>query len=544
MPRRAKKPLNQTAIAAANTVVHKQTEPPGRRLHPSSSEDANLRDQWMDAYIAAGGELEGKNLRRKPPAAPVEPCPRGALVVIVKDANGTPVQDVDVTVSALGAKRTSKDGIADYGRITAGTYSVKAKKTGHTPKRNGSRGEDFKTGITVTDGSKMTVNLVQHPVCANASFFEGSKTLGNYFGFDHKTNIVTRLGTDEYWLPTPARGALTMPTDKETRDGGRWVSVAVGEETEVEINFAFQGTDCIPCIANSTFEITSATIADVVTTNITAQKASFKIKGKAEGEASLKVVCDGKDIGWFHIWCENEAALKVDVVNLITNRAPTNTFSLSSLRAAFNEIYRQAVIKIDMISLGSVDLTGNTALATTENSGYPAAGKFLAKTGSPRPYDSKGSILNALDIAASAILSSRTTGTLPRIGAYRIYRYIPTVGAAIGGTVLGIGASPAFAFMADSAHARNSMAHEFGHCLGLKHPSDGSSGSQYAAHNRSTLNQAVAGFAATNTEPASSPANAKSNVMANDPTNLMGYWSDKANRKPIRYHQWKTCSRS
>jgi hypothetical protein len=32
--------------------------------------------------------------------------------------------------------------------------------------------------------------------------------------------------------------------------------------------------------------------------------------------------------------------------------------------------------------------------------------------------------------------------------------------------------------------------------------------------------------------------------MANDPTNLMGYWSDRPNRKPLRYHQWKAASRS
>jgi hypothetical protein len=33
-------------------------------------------------------------------------------------------------------------------------------------------------------------------------------------------------------------------------------------------------------------------------------------------------------------------------------------------------------------------------------------------------------------------------------------------------------------------------------------------------------------------------------VLGNDPTNLMGYWSDRPNRKRLRYNQWKTISRS
>jgi len=529
--RKALKKLNKSSVDAANKAQ-------------STCDTYAERKNWMDKYIGAGGAWECVCPKEKKPSNPKESCPLGELIVLVKDADGIPVIDVDVTAGALGAKKTNKDGIADYGKVGAGVYTVKAKKAGHSPKRNDPEDGDSKTGVTVAAGSKTTVNLVQHPICANVSFFEGSTTRANYFGFDHKTNLVATPGSDEYWLPTPARGSLTLPTNRQTRDGGRWVSVAVGKETEVEINFAFKTTECIPCISNSRYEVVPATIAEVVTTNVTSKKAVFKIKGKAEGEASLKVICDGKDIGWFHIWCKNEATLKVDVVNLITNRAPVNAFSIASLKTAFNEIYSQAAIKIDMIDLGNVDLTGNATLATTESAGYPSTGKFLAKTGSPRPYDSKATVLNALDVAASAVLSARTTAPLARAGAYRIYRYIPTGGAAIGGTVLGIGSSPAFAFIADSAAARNSMAHEFGHCLGLKHPSDGSSGSQFAIHNRSSCNQAVPAYTATNTEPATSSASAKSNIMAKDPTNLMGYWSDKANRKPIRYHQWVACNRS
>ena len=197
-----------------------------------------------------------------------------------------------------------------------------------------------------------------------------------------------------------------------------------------------------------------------------------------------------------------------------------------------------------MRDLGNIDLTGNAPLAAIESSGYPATGQFLAKSGTPQPYASKGAVLNALHAAATTSLAARTTAPLARNGAYRLYWYVPTVGCSILGTVLGIGSRVGFGFAADSTTARNSCAHEFGHSLNLRHPSDGSSGPQFAAHNRSTLNAAVPAYAATNTEPSSAADTASSNVMANDPTNLMGYWDDRPNRKPLRYHQWKAASRS
>jgi type VI secretion system secreted protein VgrG len=72
--RRAKRPFNQAAIASANDAVANLTTPPGRPLDPHSSEDAALRKKWMDAYAAAGGEVE-----TVPPGDPSTsvktPCP-------------------------------------------------------------------------------------------------------------------------------------------------------------------------------------------------------------------------------------------------------------------------------------------------------------------------------------------------------------------------------------------------------------------------------------------------------------------------------------
>ncbi len=296
------------------------------------------------------------------------------LLVNVKDADGKPVEGATVTAGALGTKKTDKNGVADYGKVTPGTYDVTAEKSAHAPKRNDTAPKkDEKKAVSVPDGKKTVVDLVQHPQCANVAFFEGSSPRAKYFGFDHKTNIIAAVN-GEYWKPVPDKGTLTMPGSKFVRNASRWVSVAIGEETEVEINFDFKGGECIPCIANSKFEVVPATIADVVTTSVTAKKAKFSIRGKAAGEASLKVLCDGKDIGWFHIWCEAKKTLRLDVACIITARAPATAYNMAALRAHFNDIYRQAVLEVDMRDLGNIDLTGNAPLAAIESSGYPATG--------------------------------------------------------------------------------------------------------------------------------------------------------------------------
>jgi hypothetical protein len=145
------------------------------------------------------------------------------LVVEVKDEDGDPVCDVAVDACDWGVRQTGEDGTADYGKVPAGTHLVTARKAGHGPARNQPEGQDFEEDVTVTDGSTTTVALVQHPLCANVSFCEGPTTRSKYFGFDHKTNLVATPGTDEYWLPTRAAGSLSLPGNKQTRDGARLI---------------------------------------------------------------------------------------------------------------------------------------------------------------------------------------------------------------------------------------------------------------------------------------------------------------------------------
>jgi hypothetical protein len=67
--RRAKLPLNPAAVRIANARA-------GRKLSPTDPADAHRRRQWMDDYLAAGGQVEGSDsLSSSPPlVTPIVPC--------------------------------------------------------------------------------------------------------------------------------------------------------------------------------------------------------------------------------------------------------------------------------------------------------------------------------------------------------------------------------------------------------------------------------------------------------------------------------------
>jgi len=64
------KEKNKKAVAAANAAVADRTG--GRPINPDETE---LREAWMDAYIAAGGEYEEVKPRGRKPSGTSPSCP-------------------------------------------------------------------------------------------------------------------------------------------------------------------------------------------------------------------------------------------------------------------------------------------------------------------------------------------------------------------------------------------------------------------------------------------------------------------------------------
>ena len=574
-------PLNGIASSQADDVFfcrHPEMAPGGQRqpLHATSSEHANMREEWVLLYedILAHNEDGSrpfpacaasdhthhspdcphcsepeepgvpKVLPEDPPAGPdppapdpnpvepVIPCDSARLTVKVTDEDEFPIEGADTYAGELGTKVTDANGIANYGEVSPGTYHIAATKPGHAPARNDPEGYDDAPDTAVPANQTTVVELIQHPLCANVAIFDGTPNGRTKFcGFDPKTDLPSS-SSGNYWKPVPDHGAISMGS-RTKRDGARWVSVAAGHEAEVEIEFDFKTTECIPCIENCTFEISPGSIAEVVTKKISAKKAVFKIKGKAPGEASLKVFCDGNEIGWFHIWCRYWKKLKIDVACIVTSRTSSVAYNATAIKNLCNRIFRQAIINFSVRDLGVIDMSSDVWLGIKERTAYDWAGT---------KFTSSASALGWLHTAASSYLAARTSAPFARSAAYRIYFYVPPDVDA-GGSVINIGSSPAFVFFGPGASANNSAAHELGHSLGLNHPAHDGTAGQFPAHLLSGLNTAIAAQSATSTEIAVTSRAAHFNIMAKDAHNLMGYWSPKPDRKMLRYNQWKSVKR-
>ena len=129
---------------------------------------ALLGSGW-DLTASGGGDGGGGTEPKPAPGPDPKPGPKpqpkiekARLVVVVKDADGKPIKDAEVKVSGLGDKKTDANGVADYGEVDPGSYTVSAEKENHGPKKNDIVGKDEKTGIAVPAGKTTKVDLVQH----------------------------------------------------------------------------------------------------------------------------------------------------------------------------------------------------------------------------------------------------------------------------------------------------------------------------------------------------------------------------------------------
>ena len=387
--------------------------------------------------------------------------------------------------------------------------------------------------------------------CPQVSKFDGSPRPDNVTGFDARTNLAQARDADEYWIPPDA--AKSAPSDRMTQDGAAWVSVTVNGETVVEASF--EGHSSGAFIANSTFEVVPAGIAHVSPTTGSASGMSLTLRGVSAGEATVKVTCDGADIGWFHVVCYQRIILEATIGCIKTPLSKSVGYSASTLSNMLNRTFNAAGIQIALTDLGDVDLSAladitaaDLALRATVVGPYFSEGFgdlqgqrafFGAPTG-----DDLGTMRWIGDTAVWQVgasakrylwfyvphdVPSRVNGMVPEISSEHGFVFKDFVGANGGQTIV------------DSYAV---LTHELGHALGLFHPDDANIGSQLPNHLKASLGQPVSAEAGTNTEPAITPTPRALDpkniglIMQRDPLNLMGYWPNFTEQSFLRKNQW------
>ena len=354
--------------------------------------------------------------------------------------------------------------------------------------------------------------------CPDVAEFKKRTTRTDYFGFDDKTNMVAS-GSNPYWVPPTA--SKTAPASNTDRDGSVWLSVEKGKTTKCNLAF----TNNLTCIRNCTYDV-SGSHASVVNAAITANNARFDILGVSEGDVTIKVMCNGKPIGWVHVacWVRKTYSVAVCEVNQLIAlpggaagppqlQLPRPSKSVAEFQAFFDDAWRDAAVK--------VALTGVPVhYATTTEAHLSPGGDIWDANGNPEFNHVIGNfttMTNATD-RIHAAASAANPG-------YDKYLYLCVApgnmsGRMVAGFANSLPGTYGF-FFNQGTGSLSTACHEFGHLVGLRHMNDTAGAAQYAPHLRL-------------------PGSDTTNINALDQFNLMGYGSPRANRKRLRYHQWKS----
>ena len=152
MRRHAVIPFNKRAVQEADDEFYLKY--PGmvksrKRIHLERKNVAQwrLREDWMDMYVAKGGEAERANDDGQKPVESIIYCPslRDApkldlSIQVIDDSDNSPITDATVSISntaifvqGLGKRNTGSDGVASFKYIDPGVYDLAVLKKGYIP---------------------------------------------------------------------------------------------------------------------------------------------------------------------------------------------------------------------------------------------------------------------------------------------------------------------------------------------------------------------------------------------------------------------------
>lgn len=376
--------------------------------------------------------------------------------------------------------------------------------------------------------TQVSANAPSGPVSATANCCPQVVTFGamgtQLYGVDIQTNHP-KFPQDAYWEP-PAK-AKDFPTgkDKTTRDGAMWVSVPIGDQIKLSASI-------IGCasLANCTIVIEPGGVASLVAPQ---SGNDIIIKGEGKGEATLKIMCEGKLRGYLHIWCQKMVTLQLGLglIHVTSARhldpqgAPMTTAdpqfqkpTAADLEVALNDIYKQALVQFKVTDLGTVnydtapDLVRHCARDLVFDGMHPV----MSRTGIARNSSDRSSEGAYYESSFNSLgdLTRTYLGNVPPLALW----YLPAPNQAqttMSGRAASIMGKDCFMLSTATGDLRIAS-HEVGHLFGLYHPED------YRAKHQFTPEDRLAALQ-------------NGNIVPNDPYNVMGY---DANGTMLVYRQW------